>query len=127
MRVLVIGGPRVGKTTLADKLGAHNGWPVRHADDVIKLGWSEASEEVSKWMDAEGPWVIEGVAVVRSLRKWFDRHHRSEIPCDQVYFSQTPRVPLILPGHISMTKGVLTVWSQVNRELMQRGVKIDVF
>ena len=127
MRVLVIGGPKVGKTTLADKLGAHGGWPVRHTDDLISLGWSEASEEACRWIEEPGPWVIEGVAVVRSLRKWLSSHHRTEVPCDQVYFSQTPRVQLLLPGHISMTKGVLTVWSQVNRELMQRGVKIDVF
>jgi adenylate kinase family enzyme len=128
MRILVIGGPKVGKTTLADKLGAHHGVPVRHTDDLIgSHDWSAASDEVCRWMGEPGDWIIEGVAVVRAVRKFFDRHHRSEAPCEQVYFSQTPRVPLILPGHVSMTKGVLTVWSQVNRELVQRGVKVDVF
>jgi adenylate kinase family enzyme len=128
VRVLVIGGPKVGKTTLADKLGAHRGWPVRHTDDLIgKLDWSAASEEVSRWMDEPGPYVIEGVSVVRAVRKWLDRHHRSEVPCDQVYFSRTPRIQLVLPGHLSMTKGVLTVWAQVQGELERRGVKIDTF
>ena len=128
MRVLICGGPKVGKTFLADRLGKASGHRVRHTDDLIgKLDWSQSSEEVSKWMDEPGPWIIEGVSVPRAIRKFFDRHHRDEKPCDIVYWGQNPRVPRLLPGQVSMAKGVLTVWSQVNRLLLQRGVRVESF
>ena len=40
-------------------------------DDLIDTHeWSAASAEVARWLDDEGPWIIEGVAMSRALRKW---------------------------------------------------------
>ncbi|HEY0194873.1 MAG TPA: hypothetical protein VGC42_27360, partial [Kofleriaceae bacterium] len=79
-RILITGGPRTGKTTLAGALevellaqrGAGPAPAVRHTDDMIeqtkhlgKDGWSEASRLASLWLDAHGPWIIEGVAASR--------------------------------------------------------------
>jgi len=126
MRIVIAGLPKVGKTTLAKKLG-ESGVRVLHTDDLMALEWSKASEVASTWFDVPGPWIVEGVAAVRALRKWLDRHHRSEKPCDLILFSSLPREKLVLPGQVSMAKGILTVWSQIVRELQQRGVKIEGF
>jgi hypothetical protein len=70
MRILVAGAPRTGKTTLADALAAERGIPVRRTDDLVgRLAWSEASAEVARWLTEPGPWIIEGVASARALRK----------------------------------------------------------
>ena len=74
-RVVIAGGPRTGKTTHANKLGAESGARVRHTDDLIgRLEWSAASQEVSQWFDEPGPWIVEGVAVPRAVRKWLAAH-----------------------------------------------------
>lgn len=128
MRIVIAGGPKVGKTTLSEKLRSASGSPVFHTDDLIGThDWSKASEAVARWFDRPGPWIVEGVAAVRALRKWMDSHHRTELPCDIVYFSNSPRAKLVLPGQVSMAKGVMTVWSQIGRELIQRGVKVEGF
>lgn len=78
LRIVVVGGPRTGKTTYAHSLSPH----VRcsdskshggDADDRLDLPprdrWSAVSSEVATWFDAPAPWVIEGIAVSRALRK----------------------------------------------------------
>jgi hypothetical protein len=51
--------------------GEVSGLQPMHTDDLIALGWSEASAAVIPWISRPGPWIIEGVAVPRALRKWF--------------------------------------------------------
>ena len=118
-RILVAGGPRVGKTWVADRIGAELGIPVRHTDDLIGThGWSEASEEVARWMDEPGPWVIEGVAVVRALRKWL-RAHPAGRPADLVYRGWSRRIPTTLKQD-AMGDGARTVWEEIVAELWGR-------
>lgn len=134
LRVLVAGGPRTGKTTLADELlaqmrafGLEGGAPldVQHTDDLIgKLDWSAASLEVSTWIDKPGPWIIEGVAVPRALRKWLERSGGK--PADVVYWSSTAKVPTT-KAQEAMAKGCATVWEPVREELLRRGVGIRYF
>lgn len=113
-RVLITGGPQTGKTTLADALG-DLGWTVRHTDPVALGGdaeareWSAVSEEVSRWFDAPGPWVIEGVAVPRALRKWAARHSAEPPPCDRLVILSRGGVETRLKGQVVMEKGVQTV------------------
>lgn len=117
-RICISGGPRCGKTTLASTLYL----PTRHTDDVIDAGWSEASALVSSWFDEPGPWCIEGVATIRALRKWLDTHRQGS-PCDVLVFLQRPHMRLN-PGQETMLKGTRTVFWEVKRELVRRGVDV---
>jgi hypothetical protein len=106
-RVLIIGGPKTGKTTLATQMGGG-----RSTDEVMDMGWSESSQEVSTWLDNPGPWIIEGVTLPRALRKWRDRNPGQPPPVDKVILLTKPRVPLA-KGQAAMSKGVDTVMSEI--------------
>lgn len=121
-RIVIVGGPQTGKTTLAGVLG----FPleqVRHTDDLIEThGWSEASQEASTWFNEAGPWVVEGVATVRALRKWLAAHAEG-LPCDVIAYLTKEHAELG-GGQVGMAKGVLTVWRGIRNELVARGVQI---
>jgi hypothetical protein len=122
-RIVITGGPRTGKTTLSESLGdrcGHNN--IRHTDDLIgKLDWSAASLEVSRWFDEPGPWIIEGVAVSRALRKWREAHPGEPPPVDQVIYLHTPYEALS-KGQATMAKGVETVHAEIEPWLRQYGI-----
>lgn len=121
-RIVIAGVPKAGKTTLALR-GDYPG-AVRHTDDLIRQdAWSEASAEVAGWLDEPGPWVIEGVAAVRALRKWCSWHPVGK-PCDRVLWLGEPRFGLA-GGQLSLAKGCWTVWLGVRDELRARGVIVD--
>ncbi|HZJ67842.1 MAG TPA: hypothetical protein VFD36_30270 [Kofleriaceae bacterium] len=116
-RICITGGPRTGKTTLARSMG-RIGLDIRCTDDLIAelahLGndaWSEASRLVGLWFDEPGPWIIEGVAVSRALRKWKDAHPGEPPPVDRVIYLAEPHEE-ITPKQIAMMKGVFTVHSR---------------
>ena len=120
-RLLIAGGPRCGKTTLADTLAS--GRVVRHTDDLIATHeWSAASEEAARWLDDAGPWVIEGVTVVRAIRKWLAAHEDGK-PADVVVWLNQPFAELT-KGQASMLKSCETIWAEVWPELARRGVYI---
>jgi hypothetical protein len=123
-RILIAGGPRVGKSTLSEFSAAKLGVKAQHTDDTIELGWSEASLAVSKWFDKPGPWVIEGVAIPRALRKWLAANEGK--PCDLIFWSNLNKVERT-PGQSSMAKGVDTVWTGILPELRTRGVVTQRF
>lgn len=133
-RIAITGGPRTGKTTLAKRLsgsmferGNRAGVcpSMLHTDDLIgKLEWSEASAEVAKWMDEPGPWIIEGVAVSRALRKWRDQHPGEPPPVDRVIYLDEPFVSLV-KGQVSMRKGVRKVHDEIVDWLAQHGVATE--
>lgn len=117
--VIVIGGPRTGKTTFADSLGGN----VRHADDLIEgREWSQVSDELVLWFDEPGPWVIEGVAVVRGLRKWL-ASHEGRVPATVVVMT-LPKVEMTA-GQEAMAKGVETIWGEIAPELERRGTSVQ--
>lgn len=86
MRLLITGGVGSGKTTLADKMGDATGDRVYHTDDLIGvLEWSLASAHIAEdWMGKPGPWIIEGVAIPRALRKYLEAHPHEPPPCDRI-------------------------------------------
>jgi hypothetical protein len=120
-RVIVIGAPRAGKTTYALELGRERGIPVRHTDDLIKgLPWSKVSEVIAtQWLETPGPWIIEGVAAVRGLRKWL-RANPEGLPFDEIVLLEHPRVDLT-SGQAAMAKGCATIWTEVEPEVRARG------
>lgn len=117
-RIAIVGGPKTGKTTLANQLDVC----ALHTDDVAHLGWSEASEAASLWFDVPGPKVVEGVAVARALRKWLSRTEVGR-PCDVLIVLSHPFVELTV-GQVSMGKGIVTVLKEIEAELVRRGVRI---
>jgi hypothetical protein len=128
-RIAITGGPRTGKTTLAARLlfthiGATNNRAeldrrIRHTDDLIHLGWSEASQAAAAWFDEPGPWIIEGVAVSRALRKWRDQHPGEPPPVDRVIYLSEPHERLTA-GQRSMAAGVATVHAGIEDWLGDR-------
>jgi hypothetical protein len=130
-RVVLAGGPRTGKTTLAETIGALFGGRVYKTDDLIDShDWSEASAECARWMKASpGPWIVEGVAAVRALRKWLDLNPTGT-PCELVIWMGTPVVRRT-PGQETMAKGCATVWNGkpgergVLARLLDRGVMVE--
>jgi hypothetical protein len=131
-RIVILGGPRTGKTTLANKMAPLDAIVpagfglVRHTDDLIGLGWSEGSQHIAdEWLTQPGPWIIEGVACSRALRKWREAHAGEPPPVDRVIRLTTPHVALE-GGQIAMMKGEHTVWSRdVEPWLRDHGVEIE--
>lgn len=125
-RVLIMGGPRTGKSTFATTWESSLGVTARHTDDLIETHeWSAASAEVSTWLSAPGPWVIEGVATVRALRKWLQANPEGT-PADTIFWSDAPKVERS-SGQETMAKGCTTVWREVLPLLEARGVSIRPF
>ena len=121
LRIVIAGGPSAGKTTLAKQFGILN---TKHTDDVKALPWSEASDEVARWFNAPGAWVIEGVTVARALRKWLADNPTGK-PADMAIFVEGARLELT-SGQEAMRKGCLTGGGEIAEELEARGVVIEV-
>ena len=121
-RVVITGAPNTGKTTITAG-PQFSGLPVRHTDDTIDLRWSAGSQRVSEWFNEPGPWVIEGVAAPRALRKWL-RQNPTGKPCDRVLWLH--RV-FVQPnaGQRSLHLGMVKVWNEIELELKQRGVVVE--
>jgi SPP1 gp7 family putative phage head morphogenesis protein len=125
-RLAILGAPRAGKTTTALELGRRLGLPVHHADDLIALGWSEASDTLARSIAAagsDGPGsdgIWEGVAVVRALRKLLAQS--PDKPVEQVLVLRAPHVPLS-PGQQRMAAACETVLREIEPELRARGVE----
>lgn len=124
MRVIVIGGPRAGKSTYAKQSGLPHYCTdpkslVKEPIDGVTylpegLKWSEDSDYIlSKWFSKPGDWIIEGVGAVRALRKW-SLVHKHANPCDEivVIHDNHPSVTM-LDGQLAMQKGVMKIWGEV--------------
>lgn len=122
-RVLILGVPRAGKTTLAQRLAKGTGIEPRSTDDLIGLGWHGASERAAGWLDDDGPWIIEGVAAVRALRKWL-RAPRRSAPPTRIIWLGTPRLPLSeRQAHLAVGTG--TIWREILPQLQRLRVPIE--
>lgn len=118
MRIVIAGGPRTGKTTIAASLRG----PIKHTDDLIDLGWVPAGRAAAAWLDLPGPWVIEGVTAPRALRRWLKRHPRGR-PCDVVLVLARAVVPRNR-GQEAMAKGCAKIMAEIAPALRRRGVRI---
>jgi predicted ATPase len=86
VRLLITGGVGAGKTTLADAMGEAHFGPTLHTDDLMHLlDWCGVSQRVAdEWLTMTGPWIIEGVAIPRALRKYQEAHPHEPPPCDRI-------------------------------------------
>jgi hypothetical protein len=129
MRILIAGGPKTGKTTLAEKLREELGLKepdifCGHDEELVgKMDWSAQSAEVATWFDTPDPWIIEGVSVGRALRKWLKAHPEGK-PADRVIYLKKPVVK-IEKAQETMAKGCWTVWSEIYPEILRRGIQVE--
>jgi len=81
VRLLIIGRPRCGKTTLATRLGAEHGLEVTHLDKYLgEMPWSELSDWIAEQLAKDGNWIIEGCSGVRGLRKYLKANPNKPLP-----------------------------------------------
>lgn len=112
--IAITGWSGTGKTTLAKEMvrGGRDFFKVRCTDDLIHLGWSEASEAASHWFDEPGELIIEGIAVPRALRKWRARNPDQPPPVEQLIVL-TKIHKEIPPGAVAQGKGHDTVLAEL--------------
>jgi hypothetical protein len=119
-RTVIVGGPRSGKSTLANLL-RRDGIKIHGGEELRGVDWSQGSAQAATWLDEPGPWICENVAMARALRKWLTAHHGS--PADVVVVLRHP-VADRTTGQLAMAKGVETVWREVAPDLASRGTAI---
>lgn len=113
MKILIIGGPRTGKTTRAleqaktlETLGTPH--TLVHTDDIAaRLPWSMVSDEVFELLQRPGDWIIEGVAGVRGLRKYLKA---GLVPDFEVIWMGTPYAQE--KKHHAMHAQALSIWRE---------------
>jgi len=87
-RIIIVGGPRCGKSKLAKALRELHGFPTFCGDPIDKvkepeprvtylregMGMDSASSRyiVDHWLPMPGPWVFDGHIAARVARKWLD-------------------------------------------------------
>lgn len=138
-RVIIVGGPRRGKSTLAQKLVL--GFPqcphrcgdplskvkeplpgVEYLPEGIPISGDDGAAQwvADNWFAKPGPWVCEGWVMARALRRWLSTNYphaalygATEPPCDRVLVLDRPAFTEELKGQASMHKAVMTVWNQI--------------
>ena len=108
-RVVVMGWPKSGKSAYASVIGSQLGLRPRATDELKDLPWSRQSEVVCEWLDEDGPWIIEGVVVVRALRKWKERNPGEAPPVDEIIVMPKPALQDLTEPQIIMGKGHDTI------------------
>jgi len=125
-RVLIIGGPRRGKSTLAKQYRAAGtptfcGDPINLVKDPesdvtylpANLQWSESSQYIAdNWLTQPGPWCCEGVAMARAVRKLVANDKQSQLNGVEIIVLNGCTAETT-PQQEAMAKGVHTVWCEI--------------
>ncbi|HEY3496018.1 MAG TPA: hypothetical protein VGK73_15075 [Polyangiaceae bacterium] len=130
--MVIAGGPRSGKSHLAQAL-LRDGQRLHDGEELVdrpewagldqEAKWSAGSLLASEWLDEPGPWICENVAMARALRKWLLRNPTGGLPADLFIQLDTQAADRV-PGQQRMAVGCLSVWNQIEPELIRRGAKI---
>lgn len=122
-RVIIVGGPRRGKSTLAAELRLPTFCTdpastlleaprpgVTYLPEGLEASGDRGAAQwvVDNWLSKPGPWCVEGWLTARALRRW----KRPEPPADRIIVLLDARC-LTTAAQAAMTKGVRTVWTQV--------------
>lgn len=99
MKLLIIGYPRSGKTTLAETQQVLMQHPYQDnrvkkisTDDLVKqYEWSAFSDKVADLLTQPGPWIIEGCSAVRGLRKYLKAGNKPDF---EIVWLDKPYIPL---------------------------------
>lgn len=127
-RIVILGGPRRGKSSLA-RTFRDQGIPtfcgdprslVKEPEDNVtylpeNLSWSDSSQYVvDNWLTQPGPWCCEGVSMARALRKVVRADRVKDLDgIEIIVANQVPKGVVPTPKQDSMTKAVMTVWSEI--------------
>jgi hypothetical protein len=122
-RIVIAGGPRAGKSTLAANLNSDRRYRIHDGEELVGCDWSAGSLQASRWLDEPGPWICENVAMSRAMRKWLARNPTKPFPADLIIHVGLQVVDR-LPGQQSMALGCQTAWEEIKPELMRRGAFI---
>lgn len=123
-RIIILGGPRTGKTTLSESLQHELGIErLNRSVDLEHMAWSESSAHAAKWFDEPGDWICEGVQMARALRKWLKANPGKPLDAD-LFLLRQPMVPQ-RDGQKAMMKGVETVFREIEPELLRRGARVQ--
>ena len=122
-RIVIVGAPGTGKTTLGLTMSAELGIPLISTDDTMQLyAWSEHSAYLSSLLSApDTTYVMEGTATVRALRKVLEAG--TQLP-DLVLYLRTVHADRG-PKATSMGKGIATVWAGIEAQLVAAGVIVS--
>jgi hypothetical protein len=129
-RIIIVGGPRCGKSTLAREYRARGiptfcGDPASkvkdHEDDVTYLpegldfaGDSGGAAYISDhWFNAEGPWLCEGHVMARALRRWVEKGRAVPRDWKIIVLASVHPEANATPRQVSMGAGVMTVWEEI--------------
>ena len=66
-KIAIVGGPKVGKTTLASTI--NDGRMVLSTDDFMDIDWPDQPYAILDALRREAVWCVEGIQVARALRK----------------------------------------------------------
>ena len=141
-RIVIVGGPRTGKSWLAREMATKDGSFDRYCGDpqskvkepfggVTYLPEGLAIEDestrwiVMNWFAKPGPWICEGWCMARALRKYLQVRDEIESyyggglkmkpgPCDRIIVLENQRDDCdVSPGQRAMHKGVMRVWASI--------------
>lgn len=124
IKIIIVGFPKTGKITLAKRLGQKYNAVVKSTDSLLDRSWEEISEEAANWINEPAPWVIEGNATARGLRKWLKLNPGKRLDGVLIVLL-THTSSLYTPKQLALAKAIRTVWEQIRMELVDRGAKIS--
>lgn len=141
MRLVIVGGPSRGKSTLAHELHVEHGWPVYCGDPASKVvhqkpyttylpegldfaGDTGAAAWVAEnWFRLPAPWICEGHVMARALRRWLSRWLDDNdpdrlgvdpgYPCDRIIVLDREAHRETVRGQEAMHKGCMRVWWEI--------------
>lgn len=137
MRIVVIGGPRTGKTTYATKLakqyGVHlgsTGKRTEQEDGLVstdnymkRANWKTLPDVVIKDLKDRDSFVLEGTQAARVLRRWL-KESPKEAKIDKVLVFNRPWVTRNT-GQEAMAKGVRTILRDMEPLLREAGIEVE--
>lgn len=129
-RIVIVGGPSRGKSTLAHVLRGNHGTPVFCGDPASKVLYRKlyttylpeglpfagnggaAAWVCRNWFPMPGPWICEGHVMARALRRWVDENPR-KMPCDRIIVLDRAAHRETSNGQEAMHLGVMKVWREI--------------